>query len=176
MALPSTRLPLEQAALGLLMTGARHGYELHKAFVEQFGDTWHAGRSQFYAALKALEAEGLAHTEIVPQEGRPPRKVLAITPAGRQAFLAWLRTPVPHVRDVRVEFLARLRLFRCLALDGVDQLIDAQIGVCRERLRRIEAGVEDLPQDLFSELVDDFRRRQIEAVIAWLEECRRRMA
>lgn len=48
------RLPLEYAALGLLMRGPRHGYQLHSDFERYLGAIWRCGRSQFYAALKML--------------------------------------------------------------------------------------------------------------------------
>lgn len=167
------RLPLEYAALGLLMRGPQHGYQLHQDFQRCFGSIWHCGRSQFYAALKALEAAGLATSSLEPQEGRPPRHVLHITPAGREAFLQWLNAPVLSVRQMRVEFLSKLRLFDLLGLAGAPALIEAQIAVCDERLARLEAARQAGKSDDFDELVYAFRKGQLEAVRTWLEQCRR---
>ena len=174
----TNRLPLTYAALGLLMAGPRHGYELHNEFTEQFGTIWRAGRSQFYAALKSLETEALVESVVVEQEKRPSRKILTLAPAGREAFLAWLAMPISHIREIRVEFLAKLHFHRILALPDAVALIDAQSNVCRDRLQRLKEEL-DAPTsqcDPFCELVYDFRRRQIGAIIDWLEECRRRYA
>ncbi|MGQ9516345.1 MAG: PadR family transcriptional regulator [Anaerolineae bacterium] len=167
------RLPLEYAALGLLMRGPRHGYQLHRDFGRYLGVVWRCGRSQFYAALKALEAAGLVSSSMKPQEGRPPRHVLHITPAGQQAFMEWLNAPVLSVRQMRVEFLSKLRFFDLLGLPGAPALIDAQIGVCGERLARLESSREAGGGDDFEALVYAFRRGQLEAVRTWLEQCRR---
>jgi PadR family transcriptional regulator, regulatory protein AphA len=171
----TNRLPLEHAALGLLMAGTRHGYDLHAEFVEQFGAIWRAGRSQFYAALKSLEEEGLLDSATVAQESRPARKMLTLTPAGRERFMEWLSATTPHIRDVRVEFLAKLHFFRILSLPGAGALIDAQRQVCAERMRRLQVEFDESAResDVCASLVYDFRRRQIQAVIDWLEECRR---
>ena len=37
-----------------------------------------------------------------------PRKMLRLTPRGREAFAEWVRNPVEHGRDFRLEFLAKL--------------------------------------------------------------------
>ena len=165
-------LPLRYTALGLLMGGPRHGYELHRDFLAQFGAVWHAGRSQFYAELNALAAVGLVRVTTVPQAGRPPRRVFEIAPAGREAFLTWARAPVPHIRQVRVEFLTKLHFFELLSLPGAPALISAQIDVCRRRLVALTAGPA---ATRFDETVCDFRRRQIEAIVSWLESCRERL-
>ena len=174
----ANRQPLEYAALGLLMAGPRHGYELHGEFVEQFGTIWHAGRSQFYATLKNLEKGGLAESVMVTQGSRPSRKILTITPTGQDTFRAWLGAPILHIREIRVEFLAKLHFYRILELPGAVTLIDAQTSVCQERLEQLrdDLAISTSQSDPFCELVFDFRRRQIGAIIDWLEECRRRHA
>lgn len=168
------RLPLEYAALGLLMRGPQHGYQLYHDFQRYLAPIWHCGRSQFYAALKALEAAGLVTSSLMPQEGRPPRHILHITPAGKQAFLEWLNTPVLSVRQMRVEFLSKLCLFDLLGLPGAPALIEAQLAVCDERLARLETARRAGGADDFDELVYTFRKGQLEAVRSWLEQCRRR--
>lgn len=168
------RLPLEYAALGLLMRGPRHGYQLHSDFERYLGAIWRCGRSQFYAALKMLEAADLVSSSMEPQEGRPPRHVLHITPAGQEAFLQWLNTPVLSIRQMRVEFLSKLRFFDLLGLPGAPALIEAQMAVCDERLARLESAQGAGGGDDFETLVYAFRKGQLEAVRAWLEQCRRR--
>lgn len=170
----SSRLPVEYIALGLLMRRPEHGYELHREFETHFGSFWHCGRSQFYAALKGLEAAGMVETRTEPQDNRPARQVLYITPAGEEALRAWLHAPIPTMRRLRVEFMGKLRLFELLHEPGVESLIQGQIALCQERLSAIDAALAAMPAggSEFDGLVYDFRRQNVRAIIAWLETCR----
>jgi PadR family transcriptional regulator AphA len=166
------RLPLEQALLGFLMQGPTHGYDLHQRVENELGEVWYMGISNIYSVLKQLERSGQVESDLVPQEGRPPRKVYRITVAGKKGFLDWLRRPVPVIRDVRIEFPTRLYFHRALGLEGVGDLIASQEAICRERVERLEQGkAQSVSHDL-NWLVFDFRRRQIEAILDWLQVCR----
>ena len=170
------RLPLEQALLGLLMEGPMHGYDLHQRVEEELGIVWYMGISNVYGALKRLEQAGRVEATLSPQESRPPRKVYRITPSGEQSFLDWVRQPIPTMRDMRVEFLAKLYFFHTLDLEGVGELVTAQEAVCRGRVEWLERSAAQCdPQD-FNRLVYDFRRRQIEAILDWLQVCREEVA
>lgn len=165
------RLSMEQVLLGFLMGGAAHGYELHGRVAEDLGRIWTMGVSNIYGALKRLEQAGQVESTLTPQENRPPRKVYRITPAGRSSFLDWIERPVPNIRDMRVEFPAKLYFFHALGLEGARELIVAQEAVCRERIERLERRVARCGPRDFDRLVFDFRRRQIEAILAWLKHC-----
>ncbi len=158
------------ALLGLLMAGPRHGYELHRDFRAGLGRVWQIGLSQLYAQLKRLAEAGLVTVETEAQPSRPPRKVYRLTPAGREAFLAWLQRPTPHVRGIRLEFLARLYFYRELGLPGLEALVAGQAVLFRQRAAALaeSAAASD---DEFLRLVYEFRRMQLAAVIAWLERC-----
>jgi DNA-binding PadR family transcriptional regulator len=166
------RLALEQALLGLLMQGPMHGYDLHRRVEDDLGLVWYMGISNVYGALKRLEQGGQVESTVSPQEGRPPRKVYRITPAGEQSFLDWVRRPVPTMRDMRVEFPAKLYFFSALGLEGIGELIAAQEAVCRERVEQLERSAAQCDPHDFNRLVYDFRRRQIEAILDWLQVCR----
>ena len=132
------RLPMEQALLGFLIKGTRHGYDLHQRVEEEMRQIWHMGISNVYSALKRLEKAGQVVSTLNPQENRPPRKVYRITPSGRESFLNWVRRPVSTIRDMRVEFPAKLYFLCALGLEGAEELIAAQETVCRERVARLE--------------------------------------
>jgi PadR family transcriptional regulator AphA len=165
------RLSMEQALLGFLMGGAAHGYELHGRVEEELGRIWTMGVSNIYGALKRLEQAGQVESTLTPQENRPPRKVYRITPAGRRSFLGWVQRAVPSIRDMRVEFPAKLYFFHALGLEGAGELLVAQEAVCRERIERLERRAARCSPRDFDRLVFDFRRRQIEAILAWLKYC-----
>jgi PadR family transcriptional regulator AphA len=170
---------LDYIALGLLLGEPNHGYALYETFVAGFDPAWQAGRSKFYATLNDLHDGGYLDAETVPQEGRPPRRVYSVTEAGRAAFQRWLDEPTTQPRDVRVIVPVKLRLYEMLGLGGADDLLDAQIAVCEERLA-FEAQRAETPQaeadDLFYTLLYEFRRRQLLAMIDWLGYCKIRFA
>lgn len=165
---------LDHVALGLLMPGPRHGYDLYREFTEQFHLIWKAGQARFYGMLNQLQADGLLDVTIEPQEGRPPRKVYHLTGAGRSAFLDWLHEPVQSMRGVRVELIAKLRFFNLLRLPGAEQLIDRQIGIFQAMLDEWERD-ESRSSDPFFDVVREFRIRQAHFLIDWLADCRERI-
>lgn len=168
---------LEQLALGLLMRGPAHGYELYRAYEAEFLPIWKVGRSKFYAALASLSEAGYLTVETELQEERPPRKIYQLTQAGQQRFDVWLHQPVTPVRAIRVEFLAKLRFIEQLQLVDADQIIDGQIAACQaavDELARHSTDTDD-ESDPVLDLVHDFRRRQAMFIIEWLEVCRARL-
>jgi hypothetical protein len=93
-----------------------------------------------------------------------------LTPEGREAFLDWVYQPTPYVRHIRVEFLARLYFFQRLSLPGLDRLVAEQKAVCTTQIERF-GRIADETEDEFRQLVLEFRRGQLEAVIRWLDRC-----
>lgn len=162
-------LPLDKVALGFLMSGPAHGYDLHHRVVRELGPVWRIGMGHLYNALRDLEREGQVQSTLIPQADRPPRKIYAITPAGREAFLAWVRQPVPAVRDIRAEFLAKLYFLRALSLEGWAELVEAQRALLSARLAQLEAQYALTDPEAFYYLVLDLRLRQTRATLEWLE-------
>jgi DNA-binding PadR family transcriptional regulator len=149
-----------------------HGYDLHQQVEEELGEVWYVGLSNIYGVLKRLQQSGRVGCDLIPQVGHPPRKVYQITPGGERSFLDWLRQPVSIIRDIRIEFPTKLYFFRALGLGGVGDLISNQEATCRERVEGLERKIAQCsPHDL-NRLVFDFRRRQIEAILDWLQVCR----
>ncbi len=163
------RLPIEMVALGFLFRAPDHGYHLYRRVREELGFFWYIGMGHLYNALRALEQEGRVASHQVPQDDRPSRKVYHITSAGRQAFLDWVRAPVRAVRDVRVEFLAKLYFHQILGLGGVEELLRAQESLLRERLAQMDAARSRLAAVDFRAMVLDLRYRQARATLEWLE-------
>jgi DNA-binding PadR family transcriptional regulator len=111
------RNTLRYIILGLLGARAMSGYDIKRAFDRSLATYWNAGASQIYTTLKALAANGLVSSEIVPQEGRPDRRVYSLTEAGRAALDAWLDESAP-ARFTKDEFLTKL-FFCGLTSDGM---------------------------------------------------------
>lgn len=170
------RLPMEQALLGLLMKGPLHGYDLHRLTKSQLGHIWYMGMSNIYNTLNRLERNGHVESDLAPQESHPPRKVYRITRAGRKIFRAWVRQPAPSIRRLRVELLAKLYFLRTLGLRGTEKLITDQQSICQERIDQLERSTTECAPDDFDRMVFDFRRRQIESIMEWLEAYQKELA
>lgn len=164
------RHPQEYVILGLLMKEKRHGYEIHHYFSSGLGRVWYAGMSQVYALLKRLEAIGKVRSRTEIQDNRPARKVYSITPEGRKCFLTWVNEPVEKIRDLRLEFLAKLFFIRELKLSGIGEVIAKQIKVCQGHLESLKQQ-DKVCLDEFDHLVFRFRICQIEAILQWLQDC-----
>lgn len=152
----------------------RHGYEIHGYFSSGLGRVWYAGMSQIYALLNRLEMTGNVSCEVEIQDNRPAKKVYSITPAGREVFLNWVQRPVQRIRDLRLEFLAKLFFMRELNPYGIGELIDTQIKVCQGQLESVRHQ-DDNCRNEFDHLVLQFRICQIEGILKWLQDCEKNL-
>jgi DNA-binding PadR family transcriptional regulator len=83
--------PTSYAILGLLAIRPWTTYELAKQMDRTLNRFWPRARSKLYEEPKKLVAQGLA--EATPgANGRRPRTVYSITPAGHRALAVWLAT------------------------------------------------------------------------------------
>ena len=165
------RHPQEYVILGFLMKGHKHGYEIHRDFSSRLSPVWFAGMSHIYALLKRLEETGQVTSNVEIQENRPPRRVYSITPKGREKFLEWLYGPIRQIRDLRLQFPAKLFLMEFLGLSDAAELIAEQVRVCQGQMGNNKKQY-GLCGDDFGRLVYQFRVHQIEAILAWLEACK----
>jgi DNA-binding PadR family transcriptional regulator len=133
----------ELAVLGLLAwAGESSGYELHKRAARSVGFIWAPARSQLYAVLKRLAADGLVDGRRVAQSDRPDKRLFRIGAAGRERLSAWLGRVEPIEPEDRDGML--LKVFFAAHGDpeaGRRQLLDWR-GRVQDRLatyREIEA-------------------------------------
>ena len=171
---PMIRSPLtiEHALLGFLRRQPGHGYEIYQQLCDPagLGLVWRIKQSQLYALLAKLEDKGYVTATLEPQGTRPPRKVFELTPAGRNVFLEWVQSPVPHGRQLRLDFLAKLYFAR--REDLATQLIERQRITCGEWLaaQQEQANAVEANQP-YDWLVYRFRIGQIQAMLNWLDVC-----
>ncbi|MFN8470722.1 MAG: PadR family transcriptional regulator [Anaerolineae bacterium] len=173
---PMVRQPLttEHALLGFLRDGPMHGYQLyqHLTAAQDLGLVWRLKEPQLYRLLSRLEEAGYIEAVHSPQTSRPARRLLYLTDAGRAAFDTWVRAPVPHGRDLRLEFLAKLYFARQLGPNVVDSLISAQRAMLlasRDELADQAERIRSVRP--FDWLVLEFRLGQIRAMLDWLDVC-----
>lgn len=94
------------ALLGMLNDAPRTGYMLKQDIETTVGHFWGESYGQIYPILKQLVAEGLATVSI--SDGKPLRKVYAITDAGRSELRRWLVEPIASAQPSRNELLLKL--------------------------------------------------------------------
>jgi DNA-binding PadR family transcriptional regulator len=89
------------ALLGLLARAPLSGYDIAAQLQHGVGPFWQASHSQIYPELARLLAARLVDVEVVEQRDRPAKKVYSITPAGRDALVQWVESPLdmPPIRD-----------------------------------------------------------------------------
>ena len=167
----SFKVSAENALLGILMTGPKHGYELHGYVSAKMNQFWDLSMSQVYALLKRLENNGVVVSQEERQEGRPAKKIFSLTQKGKERFLRWVSSPVEHVRDVRIEFLAKLFFMRELQLKEGPSLVAKQIEVLQEKLRAIGSSKQEIT-DEFQRVLYSFKVAQTSAALDWLRECK----
>jgi len=167
---PRKSLPmhLEYALLGLIRQQPQYGYDLLQNWSANLGIIWHVKPASLYGALNKLEQQGLLTSAQMPGEASPKRKVFSLTPAGEEAFLAWMRTPVASPRAFRQEWFARLYFFPQVPMEIVHVLYTAQLDTAEHWLA--EQKSLDLTGSLFEAQVRAFRRSQIEGILAYLQE------
>jgi PadR family transcriptional regulator, regulatory protein AphA len=162
------RNPVEYLILGALAGGPLHGYDLYQYLEGHLGRIWTMGRSQTYALLSRMEQAGLVSHERQAQEKRPDRKVFSLTPAGRKEFTAWVKTPVEHVRDLRLEFLAKMHFLEKGDRKFLGKLIESQQQICREKLSHLEERKRSASSGM-ERMGCDFRQALARAALEWLE-------
>ncbi len=124
-------MALEHAILVSLAERSASGYELARRFDASIGHFWSATHQQIYKVLGRMESDGLVSVELVAQDGRPDKKVHAITDAGRAELRRWTAEPTPPER-LRTAFAVKLR---ALPFGDRDAIVD---DVRRQRAHHAE--------------------------------------
>lgn len=122
--------------LAILYDGEATGYEIRKLSVEgEFSYFIDASYGSIYPALQKLEAEKLVTSRVEQQEGKPAKKIYAITSAGRSAFINSLFEKLGE-DEFRSEFL----LFVRFATELPASLVEARLN---ERVKQLDAVLAD---------------------------------
>ena len=155
----------EWVVLALLAEGPAHGFGLAKELRAgaDLGRIITVHRPLVYRALDRLVAAGLVEPHTTePGDAGPTRTVHRITPGGDDAVGRWLDQPVAHIRDLRIEFLAKLRLNQRGSRDA-HQLVAAQRTALADTFDQLTG---DEPADV----VDRWRRSNADAARSFLED------
>ena len=97
----------EVAVLGLLVDGERSGYDLLRQADRSVGFFWTPAKTQLYAVLRKLVANGFATARHVRQSERPDKTLYRITAAGEER----LRDGLEQVQSTVNKNPLELRIF-----------------------------------------------------------------
>lgn len=140
----STDLPQTSfAVLGMLSFYPMSGYDLKQFADRSIGHFyWSPAKSQVYAELRRLKSAGLVTERHVEQEGRPDKRVYAISAAGRKRLSDWVEN-TEFEQDVFKSSLM-LRLFFGEVADPASliHLLEENLAFEKETLAELEAMEE----------------------------------
>jgi len=156
--------------LGLLSQQPMSGYDIKRFFKSL---SWLIGSPSFgslYPALHALLEEGLVTVEVIPREGKPPRKLYSVTDAGRESLLAWMSRPAGSGVSLK-SFVMRLAISGSLShaeLRGYLKHRHEQVSADR---RTVVDTVQSLGEgaDVGKRLTLDYALALADAELGWLE-------
>ena len=100
-------MALTHTILATLGNEAFSGYDLWKKFTECPSHYWKASQQQVYRELSKLETQGAIAPEIVPQEGRPDKKLYRTTAIGKEILTTWIAEPSEPMA-IREELLVKV--------------------------------------------------------------------
>lgn len=135
------KMDVKTVCLGMLTDGEASGYDLKKHFESTFGHFFAAGYGSIYPALAWLADNGLVSCREIAQEGKPDRKVYAITANGQQFLLDALQNTQPS-HKIRSEFLAMMCFAHLMRPDDVAAVLDNRLGDIRS-YKAIFKEIED---------------------------------
>jgi DNA-binding PadR family transcriptional regulator len=124
--------------LAILYDGEATGYEIRKLVVEgEYSYFIDASFGSIYPALQKLEADELVTSRVELQDGKPAKKIYAITPAGRSTFINSLFEKLGD-DEYRSEFLLFVRFASELPASLIDQRLNERVAQIDDALKEFE--------------------------------------
>lgn len=117
-------MALAHTILTVLAEAPSSGYDISKRFEETVSCYWKASQQQVYRELSKMEKQGWVDFELVPQDGKPDKKIYAITPVGQQELRRWYpepTEPAPIREDLLVKVLGGAHLPNTVLIQEVQR-------------------------------------------------------
>lgn len=128
--------------LAILAHGEASGYDLKKNWEDgPFSYLGGASFGSIYPALARLEQDGLIKSREETQPGKPPRRVYALTAAGREAFVAEMSV-APEKDIFRSHFGIIALCTPFLPRETIARAIDERLKQQRTEIAQLEPLVE----------------------------------
>lgn len=175
-------MSLQHGILGLLTYRESTGYDLARIFEDSLNNFWHAQSSQIYRELGRMEEKAWVSSRSVIQEGRPNKRLYAITESGRVELMRWLAEAEPSFENSHHAMLMRL-FFGADDPAAALSLLKACRDRCKTALEACRAPIENniaayaasmaggQEKSKYWAMTLDYGICQTEATIAWAERC-----
>ena len=155
----------EWVVLALVREAPTHGFAVARELQAEsdLGRILTVHRPLVYRALARLQEAGLveeAATE--PGDAGPTRTIMRATRSGQAALKKWFVRPVDHIRDLRIEFLIKLRLTERRG-NNAQPLVEAQ-------RRELAPTFDLLAKPSTGDVVDQWRRHNAIAARTFLND------
>lgn len=175
-------MALEHAILVSLAEKSASGYDLARRFDASIGHFWPATHQQIYRVLGRMEADKWVESHLVAQDGRPDKKVYAITTDGEETLRKWLATPSPR-EAFRSDFTVKLRAQHLGDREQLIANVEARRADHEQRLAAYRASEQRFypdPQALTDEQLGGWLAlrggiRTEEGLVAWCDEILQRL-
>lgn len=167
------RSPLALAILALLYEAPMHPYEMQRLIKERGKDEVInvRQRASLYQVIERLLREGLISVlETTRAENRPERTVYALTDAGRETALRWIREMIATPERDFPDFPAALAQLALLTPADARRQLELRAGALQIEQRRVEEllrGAGAFLPRLFV-LETEYQLRVLEAELAWV--------
>lgn len=123
-------MALAHALMASLLEESCSGYDLSKRFDGSVGFFWNASQQQIYRELTKLEDQGWVTSEIIPQQGRPDKKLYSVTDLGRKQLVEWIAQPgepAPMKNELLVKVFAGYLVPRHILLQELEHHREAHL-------------------------------------------------
>jgi len=170
-------MSLPHALLGLINYHPATGYDLKTAFNTSIHFFWNATLPQIYRTLKQMEADGWVTSTVEHQEGKPSRRIYAVTATGRSEFKRWLAEP-PETAELRNPMLVKIFFGNQMSREQFTQQLRRWLEFHQGMLARLEKEIAPVighyskltgaAEDAYYwGLTLDFGKRHAQMVIGW---------
>lgn len=148
-------MALAHTILATIGNKSYSGYDLWKKFSQTSSYYWQASQQQIYRELGKLEQEGAIASEIVPQVGRPDKKLYQITEQGKEKLRDWLIEPA-ELMVIRDELLVKIIAAELVPRSVILQEIERHRQLHLQQL----SAYQEIEQQKFSDNLEQLPFRQ----------------
>jgi DNA-binding PadR family transcriptional regulator len=129
-------MALDLILLSVLRAAPAHGYELKRQV--QRPTFARLSNNSLYPHLRRFEELGAVTSTVQEQDGKPARRIYAITDAGRRLFAELVSTLPRELAGSDEEFLVRLSFFGEIDAPARKAVLAARAEVISERIAQVE--------------------------------------
>lgn len=128
---------LSYAILALLASKPQSGYDIARQMKPPLGVLWRAQHGQIYPELARLVKVGLVELERIDTRSTRPRRVHAITAAGKTELARWI-VKSPQARPANDEFVIKAYALRRVPPAAAASLLREHLETHERRLAALE--------------------------------------